>query len=306
MKPGDIYEEEVESIAFGRIAAQTAKQVIIQRVRDAEREQVVDQYLSRVGELIAGTVKKVTRDNVIIDLGNNAEGLLPRDQLVGRETFRVNDRVRAILKEISTEARGPQLILSRSCTEMLIELFKIEVPAISPMRPNACSSARSGFAPRLWRRVRVIDPVGACVGMRGSRVQAVSNELDNERVDIVLWDDNPAQLVINGMAPAEVESIVVDEDNRTMDVAVSKDNLAQAIGRSGQNVRLAAQLTEWTINVMSLEDAAEKQEAESTEVIQVFVDALDIDEDVAGILVEESFTTLEEVAYVPLAELHCH
>ena len=306
LKPGDIYEEEVESIAFGRIAAQTAKQVIIQRVRDAERAQVVDQYLSRVGELIAGTVKKVTRDNVIIDMGSNAEGLLPRDQLVGRETFRVNDRVRAILKEISTEPRGPQLILSRSCTEMLRELFKIEVPEIAEEVIQIRAAARD---PGSRAKIAVktndqrIDPVGACVGMRGSRVQAVSNELDNERVDIVLWDDNPAQLVINAMAPAEVESIVVDEDNRTMDVAVSKDNLAQAIGRSGQNVRLAAQLTEWTINVMSLEDAAEKQEAESTEVIQVFVDALDIDEDVAGILVEEGFATLEEVAYVPLAEL---
>ncbi|MEZ7943245.1 MAG: transcription termination factor NusA [Halioglobus sp.] len=306
LKPGDIYEEEVESIAFGRIAAQTAKQVIIQRVRDAERAQVVDQYLSRVGELIAGTVKKVTRDNVIIDMGSNAEGLLPRDQLVGRETFRVNDRVRAILKEISTEPRGPQLILSRSCTEMLIELFKIEVPEIAEEVIQIRAAARD---PGSRAKIAVktndqrIDPVGACVGMRGSRVQAVSSELDNERVDIVLWDDNPAQLVINAMAPAEVESIVVDEDNRTMDVAVSKDNLAQAIGRSGQNVRLAAQLTEWTINVMSLEDAAEKQEAESTEVIQVFVDALDIDEDVAGILVEEGFATLEEVAYVPLAEL---
>ncbi|MEP4146754.1 MAG: transcription termination factor NusA [Halioglobus sp.] len=304
--PGDIYEEVVENVGFGRIAAQTAKQVIVQRVRDAEREQVVEQYMGRVGELVAGTVKKVTRDNVIVDLGNNAEGLLPRSELVGRETFRVNDRVRAILKEISTEARGPQLILSRACPEMLIELFKIEVPEISEEVIQIRAAARD---PGSRAKIAVktndqrIDPVGACVGMRGSRVQAVSNELDNERVDIVLWDDNPAQLVINAMAPAEVESIVVDEDSGTMDVAVSEENLAQAIGRSGQNVRLAAELTEWTINVMSLEEAADKHEAEAGEVIGVFCKALDVDEDVAEILVEEGFTTLEEVAYVPLEEM---
>ncbi|AQA19946.1 transcription termination/antitermination protein NusA [Halioglobus japonicus] len=304
--PGDIYEEVVENVGFGRIAAQTAKQVIVQRVRDAERAQVVEQYMDRVGELVAGSVKKVTRDNVIVDLGNNAEGLLPRDQLVGRETFRVNDRVRAILKEISTESRGPQLILSRACPEMLIELFKIEVPEISEEVIQIRAAARD---PGSRAKIAVktndqrIDPVGACVGMRGSRVQAVSNELDNERVDIVLWDDNPAQLVINAMAPAEVESIVVDEDSGTMDVAVSEDNLAQAIGRSGQNVRLASELTQWTINVMSLEEAAEKHEAEAGQVIGVFCQQLDVDEEVAEILVEEGFTTLEEVAYVPLEEM---
>ena len=306
LKPGDIYEEVVENVGFGRIAAQTAKQVIVQRVRDAERAQVVEQYMGRVGELVAGTVKKVTRDNVIVDLGNNAEGLLPRSELVGRETFRVNDRVRAILKEISTESRGPQLILSRACPEMLIELFKIEVPEISEEVIQIRAAARD---PGSRAKIAVktndqrIDPVGACVGMRGSRVQAVSNELDNERVDIVLWDDNPAQLVINAMAPAEVESIVVDEDSGTMDVAVSEDNLAQAIGRSGQNVRLASELTQWTINVMSLEEAAEKHDAEAGQVIGVFCEQLDVDEEVAEILVEEGFTTLEEVAYVPLEEM---
>jgi len=306
LKPGDIYEEQVENVGFGRIAAQTAKQVIVQRVRDAERAQVADQYMDRVGELVAGTVKKVTRDNVIVDLGNNAEGLLPREQLVGRETFRVNDRVRAILQEISTEARGPQLILSRSCPEMLIELFKIEVPEISEEVIQIRAAARD---PGSRAKIAVktndqrIDPVGACVGMRGSRVQAVSNELDNERVDIVQWDDNPAQLVINAMAPAEIESIVVDEDSNTMDVAVSEDNLAQAIGRSGQNVRLASELTQWTINVMSLDEAADKHEAESGQVIQIFAEQLDVDEDVAEILVEEGFATLEEVAYVPLEEM---
>ncbi len=306
LKPGDIYEEVVENVGFGRIAAQTAKQVIVQRVRDAERAQVVEQYMDRVGELVAGSVKKVTRDNVIVDLGNNAEGLLPRSELVGRETFRVNDRVRAILKEISAESRGPQLILSRACPEMLIELFKIEVPEISEGVIQIRAAARD---PGSRAKIAVktndqrIDPVGACVGMRGSRVQAVSNELDNERVDIVLWDDNPAQLVVNAMAPAEVESIVVDEDSGTMDVAVSEDNLAQAIGRAGQNVRLASELTQWSINVMSLEDAAAKHEAEAGEVISVFCEHLDVDEDVAEILVEEGFTTLEEVAYVPLEEL---
>lgn len=306
LQVGDIHEEQVENVEFGRIAAQTAKQVIVQRVRDAERAQVVEEYENRTGELVAGTVKKVTRDNVIVDLGNNAEGLLPREQLVGRETFRVNDRVRAILTEVSPENRGPQLILSRACPEMLIELFKIEVPEISEEVIEIRSAARD---PGSRAKIAVktndgrIDPVGACVGMRGSRVQAVSNELDNERVDIVLWDDNAAQLVINAMAPAEVESIVVDEDSGTMDVAVNEDNLAQAIGRSGQNVRLASELTGWSINVMSLEEAAEKHEQEAGAVIGVFVEALDVDEEVAEILVEEGFTTLEEVAYVPLDEM---
>jgi len=306
LKAGDVYEEQVENVEFGRIAAQTAKQVIVQKVREAERAQIVDQYRDRVGELLAGSVKKVTRDAVIIDLGNNAEGVLARDQLVGRETFRVGDRIRAVLKEIQPEARGPQLIMSRTCPEMLIELFKIEVPEIAEQVIDIRAAARD---PGLRAKIAVktndgrIDPVGACVGMRGSRVQAVSNELDGERVDIILWDDNPAQLVINAMAPAEVESIVVDEDTNTMDVAVAEDNLAQAIGRSGQNVRLASQLTGWNINVMSLEDAQAKQEQEAGTTIARFMEALDVDEDVAFVLVEEGFTTLEEIAYVPLEEM---
>jgi len=306
LKPGDIHEEVVDNVGFGRIAAQTAKQVIVQRVREAERAQIVDQYRGRVGELVAGSVKKVTRDNIIVDLGNNAEGLLPRANVVGRETFRINDRLRAILLEISTEVRGPQLILSRACPQMLIELFRIEVPEIAEGVIQIRAAARD---PGSRAKIAVktndqrIDPVGACVGMRGSRVQAVSNELDNERVDIVLWDDNPAQLVINAMSPAEVESIVVDEDAHTMDVAVSEDNLAQAIGRGGQNVRLASELTGWTINVMSSEEAQEKQEAEVGQIIQLFVEHLDVDEEVAEVLVEEGFTTLEEVAYVPLEEM---
>jgi N utilization substance protein A len=306
LKPGDVYEEIIENVDFGRIAAQTAKQVIVQRVRDAERAQIVDQYRNRVGDLLAGMVKKVTRDNIIVDLGNNAEGLLPRGELVGRETFRMNDRVRAVLKDINTENRGPQLILSRACKEMLIELFKIEVPEISEGVIQIRAAARD---PGSRAKIAVktgdqrIDPVGACVGMRGSRVQAVSNELDNERVDIILWDDNPAQLVINAMSPAEVESIVVDEDSNTMEVAVAEDNLAQAIGRGGQNVRLASDLTGWTINVMSVDEAVEKQEAEAVQVMETFMNALDVDEDVAGVLVDEGFTTLEEVAYVPLEEM---
>lgn len=302
---GDVHVEQVENIGFGRIAAQTAKQVIVQKVREAERQKIASEYRERVGELVSGLVKRVTREHIIVDLGANAEGILPRDQLVGREAFRINDRVRAILFEVNPEARGPQLILSRSCPEMLIELFKIEVPEIAEEVIEIRSAARD---PGSRAKIAVktndgrIDPIGACVGMRGSRVQAVSNELVNERVDIVLWDDNPAQLVINSMAPAEVESIVVDEDSGTMDVAVAEDNLAQAIGRSGQNVRLASELTGWTINVMSEDDASAKQEAESGVFMENFMKALEVDEDVALVLVEEGFTTLEEVAYVPMEE----
>lgn len=306
LKVGDIYEEVVENVEFGRIAAQTAKQVIVQKVREAERQQIVELYRDRVGELISGTVKKVTRDSIIVDMGNNAEGLLPRDQLVGREVFRMGDRVRALLLDVRTELRGPQLYLSRSCPEMLIELFKIEVPEISEQVIELKAAARD---PGSRAKIAVytndgrIDPVGACVGMRGSRVQAVSNELGGERIDIILWDHNVAQFVINAMAPAEIESIVVDEDAGSMDVAVDEDNLAQAIGRSGQNVRLASELTKWEINVMSVEDWQAKQEEESGSYMEVFMDALDIDEDVAGVLVDEGFTSLEEIAYVPLEEM---
>ncbi|MEH6625974.1 MAG: transcription termination factor NusA [Motiliproteus sp.] len=303
---GDVFEEMVESIGFGRIAAQTAKQVIVQKVRDAERAKVVQEYLPRIGELVSGTVKKVTRDNVIVDLGNNAEALLGRDQLVGRETFRMGDRVRAILQEVRSESRGPQLFLSRSCSEMLIELFKIEVPEIYEEVIEIRAAARD---PGSRAKIAVktndgrIDPVGACVGMRGSRVQAVSGELDNERVDIILWDDNPAQLVINAMSPAEVASIVVDEDTHSMDVAVAADNLAMAIGRGGQNVRLASELTGWELNVMTEDAAAEKQEQEVSGVIEEFVKYLDIDEEFAGLLVDQGFTSVEEVAYVPMEEM---
>jgi N utilization substance protein A len=306
LKVGDIYREKIENADFGRIAAQTAKQVIVQKVREAERAQMVDEYRDRMGELISGTVKKVTRDSIIVDLGNNAEGILPRDQLIGREIFRMGDRIRALLLEVRTEARGPQLLLSRSNPQMLVELFKIEVPEIAEEVIEIKGAARD---PGLRAKIAVktndgrIDPVGACVGMRGSRVQAVSNELGGERVDIVLWDDNPAQFVINAMSPAEIESIVVDEDANSMDLAVNEENLAMAIGRGGQNVRLACELTGWNINVMSIADWQSKQEAESGSYINMFMSALDVDEDIAGVLVEEGFTTLEEVAYVPLEEM---
>ncbi len=306
LKAGDVYEETVENIGFGRIAAQTAKQVIVQKVREAERAQVVEMYRHRVGELVGGTVKKVTRDNIIVDLGGNAEAVLPREHLVGRELFRINDRLRAVLLEIRQDQRGPQLILSRSCPQMLVELFKIEVPEIAEQVIEIRAAARD---PGSRAKIAVktndgrIDPVGACVGMRGSRVQAVSGELDNERIDIVLWNDNPAQLVINAMAPAEVESIVMDEDTRTMDVAVAEENLAMAIGRGGQNVKLASQLTGWTINVMSVEEAEARQQQEAGSILELFMEALEVDEDVASVLVEEGFTSLEEVAYVPLDEM---
>lgn len=306
LQPGDTYDEPMSNAAFGRIAAQAAKQIIVQKVRDAERRKVVEMYRERVGELISGTVKKVTRDNIIVDLGNNAESVLPRDQVVGRETFRIGDRVRAVLQEIRAEGRGPQLELSRSSNEMLVELFSIEVPEIHEevIEIRACardSGSRAKIA--VHTNDGRIDPIGACVGMRGARVQAVSGELGGEKVDIVLWDDNPAQLVINAMSPAEVVSIVMDEDTNTMDIAVKQDNLAMAIGRSGQNVRLASELTGWLINVMTEEEFASRQQEEAGALINLFVDKLDVDEELAEILVEEGFTSLEEVAYVPLDEM---
>ena len=306
VKAGEVIEEKIESIEFGRIAAQTAKQVIVQKVREAERAQVVDAYREKVGEIISGTVKKVTRDSVIVDLGNNAEALLPREHIIPRETFRMGVRLRALLKEIRTENRGPQLMLSRTDPQMLIELFRIEVPEISEQLIDVMAAARDpGSRAKIAVRSKDkrIDPQGACIGMRGSRVQAVSGELGGERVDIVLWDDNPAQFVINAMAPAEVASIIVDEDSRTMDIAVAEDNLAQAIGRGGQNVRLANQLTGWTLNVMTEADINAKQQAETGDIIQRFIDELDVDEELAQVLVEEGFTSLEEVAYVPMEEM---
>lgn len=305
-KVGDIVEEKIESIEFGRIAAQTAKQVIVQKVREAERAQVVDAYREKLGEIISGTVKKVTRDNVIVDLGNNAEALLAREDIISRETFRVGVRLRALLKEIRTENRGPQLILSRTAPEMLIELFRIEVPEIAEglievMGASRDPGSRAKIAVR--SKDKRIDPQGACIGMRGSRVQAVSGELGGERVDIVLWDDNPAQFVINAMSPAEVAAIIVDEDAHAMDIAVGADNLAQAIGRGGQNVRLASQLTGWTLNVMTESDIQAKQQAETGDILRNFIEELEVDEELAQVLVDEGFTSLEEIAYVPVEEM---
>lgn len=303
---GDTWEEKIDNVEFGRIAAQTAKQVIVQKVREAEREIVIAQYQDKVGELVAGTVKKVTRDNIIVDLGGNAEALLPRDQMIPRETFRIGDRMRALLTDVRSEQRGPQLFLSRTSPAMLIELFKIEVPEIAEEVIEIKAAARDpGSRAKIVVRSNDgrIDPVGACVGMRGSRVQVVSNELANERIDIILWDDNPAQLVINSMSPAEVASIIVEEDTHTMDIAVEEENLAQAIGRNGQNVRLSSELTGWTINVMSEEEAAAKQQQEASNFVEMFTQKLDVDEDVAEVLVQEGFTSLEEIAYVPLDEI---
>jgi N utilization substance protein A len=303
---GDIYEEEIESEEFGRIAAQTAKQVIVQKVREAERAKMVARYSEKVGKLVHGQVKKVTRDSLIIDLGENAEAVLPKESLINRETFRMNDRIRALLLEIREDNRGSQLILSRTAPEFMVELFRLEVPEIAEEVIDIRGASRD---PGLRAKIAVktsdrrIDPIGACVGMRGARVQAVSNEMNGERVDIVLWDDNPAQLVINAMAPAEVDSIVIDEDSHSMDVAVKSDNLAQAIGRNGQNVRLASALTGWSLNVMTAEDAQAKQQEESQKIIDLFVDALEIDDDLAIELVEEGFATLEEIAYVPMEEM---
>ena len=303
---GGRYEIPVESAEFGRIAAQAAKQVIVQKVREAERAQVVDAYRSRVGELVKGQVKKVTREAVIVDLGSNAEAILPREVWIPRENFRVGDLLRGLLEEVRPEARGPQLALSRTSPDVLVELFKIEVPEIADGVIEILGCARD---PGSRAKIAVktndgrIDPVGACVGMRGSRVQAVSNELGNERIDIVPWDDNLAQLAINAMAPAEVISIVLDEETKSMDIAVSEENLAQAIGRGGQNVKLACELTGWDLNIMTEEEAAEKQEAEAGTIIQDFMQKLDVEEEVALVLVEEGFASIEEVAYVPIEEM---
>ena len=303
---GDHVEEQIESIEFGRIAAQTAKQVIVQKVREAERLKVYDAYKDRVGELVTGVVKRANRESIILDLGNNAEAVIPREEMMPKEAVRPGDRMRGLLFELRPEARGPQLIISRTHPDMLIELFKIEVPEIAEELIDLKGAARD---PGSRAKIAVksndqrIDPVGACVGMRGSRVQAVSGELGGERIDIVLWDDNPAQFVINAMAPAEVASIIVDEDRGTMDIAVAEDNLAQAIGRNGQNVRLASELTGWRLNVMSIEEAESKSAAETEELQQVFIRDLDVDEELALVLIQEGFTTIEEIAYVPLAEM---
>lgn len=303
---GDTIEEHMPSVEFGRIAAQTARHVIVQKLREAEKEQIVDQYKSKIGQLVYGVVKKVTRDNVIVDLGGKAEAFIPRQELLPNEMFRINDRVRACLYEIARTTRGPQLMLTRARKEMLTALFRIEVPEIGENIIEIKGAARD---PGVRAKISVktndgrIDPVGACVGMRGARVQAVSNELAGERVDIVLWDDNPAQYVINAMSPAEITSIVVDEESHTMDLAVAKEYLSQAIGRNGQNVRLASQLTGWTLNVMTSEEFNDKSEAETQKSLNLFVQSLEVEEDIAKVLVETGFSSIEEIAYVPKEEL---
>ncbi len=306
LEVGDYVEEQIESVKFDRVTTQTAKQVIVQKIREAERALIVDAYQDQVGEIVTGVVKKASRDSVIIDLGNNAEAIIYRDDMLPRETFRPGDRVRGLLYEIKPDARGAQLFVSRTKPEMLVELFRVEVPEIGEEMLEIKGAARD---PGSRAKIAVksndkrIDPVGACVGMRGSRVQAVSGELGGERVDIVLYDDNVAQYVINAMAPAEVASIIVDEDICTMDIAVEEGNLAMAIGRSGQNIRLASQLTGWELNVMTVADMKEKHQAENDKVLNLFIDKLDLDEDFATLLAEEGFTSLEEIAYVPTAEM---
>lgn len=306
IQPGEFVEDQIESVSFGRIAAQTAKQVIVQKVREAERAQVVGAYKERVGELINGVVKRIDRGNVILDLGNNIEALIAREHVIPREPIRPGDRVRGYLYDVRSEPRGPQLFVSRTMPEFLIELFKLEVPEVNEGLIDIMGAARD---PGLRAKIAVrsndqrIDPVGACVGMRGSRVQSVTNEMNGERVDIVLWNDNVAQYVINAMAPAEVQSIVVDEDSGSMDIAVDEDQLSQAIGRGGQNVRLASELTGWELNVMTEAQAEEKNEAELGSLIKLFHEQLNVDEEVASILVQEGFSSIEEVAYVPVHEM---
>ena len=303
---GDIVEEQIENAEFGRIEAQAAKQVIVQKVREAERAQVVEAWADRVGELVTGIVKRAERGNIFIDLGGNAEGYIPKDTAIPRDVLRPGDRVKGYLMEVRAEARGPQLFISRGAPEFMMELFKLEVPEVGQGLVEIKAAARD---PGDRAKIAVLaydtrtDPIGACIGMRGSRVQAVSNELNGERVDIILWSDNAAQFVINAMAPAEVQSIIVDEERHSMDLAVAEDKLAQAIGKGGQNVRLASRLTGWQLNVMTQDQVTAKSDAEQATARQLFMDKLEVDEEIAGILVGEGFNTVEEIAYVPNAEL---
>ncbi len=305
-QPGEYVEVPLESVEFGRIAAQTAKQVIVQKVREAERAQVIEDYQDREGELVGGIVKRVDRNGAYVDLGANAEGFLAREDLIPREPIKPQDRVKGMLREVRSEPRGPQLFMTRTSSEFLVELFKLEVPEVGQGLIDIIGAARD---PGLRAKIAVrsndarIDPVGACVGMRGSRVQAVSNELAGERVDIILYDENPAQFVINAMSPADVVSIVMDEEAHGMDIAVDEEKLSQAIGRGGQNIRLASELTGWELNVMTETDADEKSEQEARELLTKFMTELDVDEIVSSILVQEGFSSLEEVAYVPANEL---
>jgi N utilization substance protein A len=298
-------ETSIENVPFGRIGAQTAKQVILQRIRDAEREQILNDFLSRGDELVTGSVKRMERGSAIVESGR-LEALLPRENMIPKENLRVGDRVRAWVEKIDRGARGPQLILSRTAPQFIMKLFELEVPEIEEGLLEIKSAARD---PGVRAKIAVhtndrrIDPIGTCVGMRGSRVQAVTQELAGERVDIVLWSADPAQFVIGALAPAEVSSILVDEEKHSMDVVVDEENLAIAIGRSGQNVRLASELTGWTINLMTEEESSKKQVEESSRVRELFMQRLDVDEEVANILIQEGFSTLEEIAYVPINEM---
>lgn len=303
---GSYIEDVIESVVFDRITTQTAKQVIIQKVREAERAMIIDQFRSYEGKIVTGTVKKVNRDGINLDLGNNAEAVIGREDMLPRDNFHPGDRIRGVLYSVCSEARGVQLFVSRSCSEMLIELFRIEVPEVSEEVIEIKAAARDpGSRAKIAVKTndKRIDPVGACVGMRGARVQAVSKELGGERIDIILWDDNPAQFVINAMAPADVTSIVVDEEEHTMDVAVEADNLAKAIGRNGQNVRLASQLSNWELNITTVDALQAKHKAETQAAINMFTSNLNIDEEFAKMLVDEGLSSLEELAYVPMNEL---
>jgi N utilization substance protein A len=302
---GDFLEESVESVPIGRIGAQAAKQVILQKIRDAEREQLLNDFLSRGDKIFTGTVKRLDKGDLIIESGR-VEGRLKRGELIPKENLRSGDRVRAMMVEIDPTLRGPQILLSRSAPTFMIELFRQEVPEIEQGLLEIKSCARD---PGSRAKIAVVsydkrvDPIGTCVGVRGSRVNAVTNELAGERVDIVLWSEDPAQFVIGALAPANVQSIVVDEEKHAMDVVVDEENLAIAIGRGGQNVRLASELTGWRINIMTAEESAAKQAEESDGIRRLFVERLDVDEEVADILIAEGFTSLEEVAYVPLQEM---
>ncbi|XZG69342.1 transcription termination factor NusA [Chitinibacteraceae bacterium HSL-7] len=305
LKLGDEWTEELEPIEFGRIGAQTAKQVILQKIRDAEREQNLNEFLERREHIVSGTIKRLERGNAIIELGK-LEALLPRDQMIPKENLRVGDRVRAFLLRVDRGGRGPQLILSRTAPEFMAKLFELEVPEIENGLIEIVGVARD---PGMRAKIAVkaldarVDPQGTCIGVRGTRVNAVTNELGGERVDIILWSQDPAQFVVGALSPADVSSIIVDEENEAMDVVVAEENLAMAIGRGGQNVRLAGELTGWRINIMTVNQAEEKHEAEFAKVRDLFVGALDVDEDVADVLIQEGFSTLEEVAYVPVAEM---
>ncbi len=302
---GDFLEQATEPVDFGRIGAQAAKQVILQKIRDAEREQILTDFLDRKEHLVTGTIKRMERGNAIVEAGK-VEAVLPRDQMIPRENLRVGDRVKAYLLRVDRSARGPQLILSRTAPEFIVKLFAVEVPEVDDGLLEIKAAARD---PGLRAKIAVksndqrIDPIGTCVGMRGMRVTAVTNELAGERVDIVLWSADPAQFVVGALAPAEVMSVVVDEEKNSMDVVVDEANLAVAIGRGGQNVRLASELTGWTINLMTEEESKTRGDAESAAIRVLFMEKLDIDEDVANILINEGFSTLEEVAYVPLHEM---